>query len=182
MLHRSNQDEQDLVAVGLLRGINVGGNRIIKMATLRDLCERAGFRSVATLLQSGNVVFRLGQDQLPFAAARLEEEIERDAGFRPRVMVRTLPELEQVVLANPFEGRADVEAAKLLVFFLDSAPNDSPVVAGPETMVVNGREAYVYFPQGVGQSKLVPERALKTDCTGRNWNTVLRLLQLAKGT
>jgi len=178
------------VVILLLRGINVGGHHKIKMETLRALCESLGMTEVRTYIQSGNIVGKAGQ-QAPGALSRqLEDAIERQEGFRPGVVARTLAELRTVMVQNPFAGRSDVLPNRLAVVFLAADPGDAAraevraMDLQPEELVIEGREMYIHFPTGMGSSKLpMPkiERILKTQGTARNWNTVEKLLAMADG-
>ncbi|HBY63992.1 MAG TPA: hypothetical protein DEH78_29565, partial [Solibacterales bacterium] len=137
---------------------------------------------VRTYIQSGNVVFRTRRTA--HLASRLEDAIEAAAGFRPAVMVRTAAELRAVAAANPFP--AGFDPAKLAVHFLSAPPGAQlPEIATPggETMHLAGRELFVYYPEGMGRSKLPVarlERALGVISTARNWNTLLQLIDLAE--
>lgn len=176
------------VHVALLRGVNLGGHNQIGMETLRDICVSLKLRSPRTYIQSGNVVFGAREADLGKLAARIESAIEKRCGFRPSTILRTAAEMREVVARNPFAGRAELDPAKLAVFFLADAP--SPEVAtktqainvGPEEIRVDGRELFVYFPDGQGRSKLLPalERTLKLPATARNWNTVNKLLTMCE--
>lgn len=174
----------------LLRGINVGGHHKIKMEALRALCESLGMTEVRTYIQSGNVVGKAGK-QAPGALSRqLEDAIEKQEGFRPGVVARTAAELSAVIGQNPFAGRGDVLPNRLAVVFLATDPGDAARAAvramdhQPEELAIAGREMYIHFPNGMGNSKLpMPkiERILKTQGTARNWNTVEKLLEMAGG-
>ena len=178
-----------ITTICLLRGVNVGGNNQIKMDALRALCESLKLRGVKTYVQSGNAVFRAPDSAWPTLARRIEDAIEKNAGFRPDVILRTLPELRDVVARNPFAAREGVEPAKLLVTFLGEEPGAEArekirsLKAGPEELVLSGSELYIYFPNGQGQSKLsiapLDRGAGKIKWTGRNWNTVTKLVELA---
>src|SRR5829696_1170349 len=100
-----------------LRGINVGGNKKIGMAQLREALERHGYGDVKTLLQSGNVVLDKATPEA------LEKLIEEEFGLQVRVMTRTNSQLRKVIEANPFKQHED-EPAKLGVAFLDRAPGN----------------------------------------------------------
>jgi len=175
--------------VCLLRGVNVGGHNKIKMDELRGLSESLGLRDPQTYVQSGNVVFATGERNLARLAARIESAIEKKLGFRPSVVLRTAAELREVIAANPFAGRREVEPGKLLVTFLATDPGPDARAAvlrlecHPEELRANGRELYIYFPNGMGRPKLKwpqVDKALKTAWTGRNWNTVIQLLEMAE--
>jgi uncharacterized protein (DUF1697 family) len=178
------------VVISMLRGVNVGGKRKIKMEVLRALYESLGLRDAQTLLQSGNVVFRTERRDLIALTEQIEDAIERKFGFHSDVILRTSAELRDVVARNPFAKRAGVDASKLLVSFLVSDPgaearaNVLRIKTDPEELRIHGREAYIYFPNGMARPKLsmaVVERTLKTSWTGRNWNTVRKLMEMAEG-
>ncbi len=177
------------VLICLLRGVNVGGHHKIKMEDLRALCASLKLRDAQTCVQSGNVVFRTRETDLPRLARRLEDAIERTCGFRPDVIMRTCAELRDVIARNPFAGRGGIESNRLLVTFLAADPGDDArarvraIQTNPEELHIDGRELYIYYPDGMGRSKLtaaVLDRALKTSGTGRNWNTVTKLLEMAE--
>src|SRR5271157_3543519 len=176
------------VVISMLRGVNVGGHNKIKMDALRNLYESLGLRDAKTYVQSGNVVFRTDAKDLAMLAKRIEDAIERKVGFRLGVILRTTSDLRDTIARNPFAKRRGIDASKLLVTFLAAAPSPEArdeilrVKAGPEEVRIAGRELYVYFPDGMGRSKVWPaiEKALKKSGTGRNWNTVTKLLEIAE--
>jgi uncharacterized protein (DUF1697 family) len=171
------------VLVAMLRGVNLGSARRIKMDELRAVYESLGLHAVRTHLQSGNVVFQAARG---IAAARLEDAFEKRFGFRSEVYLRTPAELKDVVDRNPFPG---AEGSKLGVCFLAADPGDEArrkalaLETPPEKMHAEGRELYVYFPNGMGRPKLnmaAVGRALGGSGTMRNWNTVVKLLEIAE--
>jgi len=177
------------VFVSLLRAVNVGGHGKIQMAALRALYADLGFEDVASYVQSGNLVFRSRARDPRRVAKTIEDGIEARFGFRPPVMIRTAAEMAQVAAENPFAGRAEVESKQLMVTFLTASPTQAAAkrLAGVrrvrEELVLRGRELYVWFPDGIGRSKLsgaAIEKALGTAGTGRNWNTVTKLLELTQ--
>lgn len=161
--------------VALLRGINVGGNRVIKMTDLRAMFERAGATNVETYIQSGNVVFTHALR----STAKLTAQLEAALGLV--VVVRTAAEMAAVVEANPYP-KADPKA--LHVFFLRNvAPIDlDPERFFPEKWQVVGQQLYLFLPNGVGRSQLVGKLMRKppvNDATARNWRTVETLVALS---
>ena len=174
--------------IALLRGVNVTGRNMISMEVLRDICVTLKLRNPRTYIQSGNVVFRSPETDPAKLATRLESAIEKRCGFRPSVMVRTAAEMRDVVARNPFADRKDLDPAKLVVFFMAMQPNPevsqkvTAISVGSEEIRADGRELYIYFPDGQGRSKLPPtlDRTLKLPATARNWNTVNKLLDLAE--
>ena len=176
------------VVVSLLRGVNVGGHHAIKMDALRALYESLRLDDPRTYVQSGNVVFRTRERDLAKLAQRVENAIERKFGFRPAIIVRTSSEMRDVVAENPFAARQDIEPSKLIVTFLAHDPGREVrdkllkiKTDGEELRIIRSRELYLYFPSGMGRSKLpaLLERTLPTPGTARNWNSVTKLLEMA---
>ena len=177
------------VIVSMLRGINVGGHNKIKMEALRALYESLGLQDPQTYVASGNIVFRTKAQGLAALAKRIENAIEQNSGFRSRVILRTTSELKDAVARNPFRTRRGIEPNKLLVMFLESHPAAEAleqvlkIKADPEEMHIHRREVYIYFPNGMARPKLswvTVEKKLKTAGTGRNWNSVIKLLEMAE--
>ncbi len=168
--------------ISLLRGVNVGGHHKIKMDELRALYESLGLRDPQTYVQSGNVVCESKERNLAALAGKIETAIEKKFGFRPDVVLRTASEMRDVVTRNPFAKRKDTNPSKLIVFFLTRDPGEFAITTEREEVHFRGRELYIYFPDGMGRSKLVPvlSRALKNTGTARNWNTVTKLLAMAE--
>jgi uncharacterized protein (DUF1697 family) len=163
------------VVISMLRGVNVGAHHRIGMADLRAVYESLGYRDVQTYVQSGNVIFRARGA----SAARIEDAVEKKFGFRPAVILRTTEELRDAIARNPFDTAAP---SRLLVYFLAGDPAIAAFASAPEEVRVNGREVYIYFPNGMARPKLsmtALDKALKVAGTGRNWNTVTKLLEIA---
>lgn len=169
----------------LLRGINLGPNRRIPMAALRDLFSGAGYKGVRTYVQSGNVVLSGGES--PAAAARHAETlIAGEFGFDVNVVVRTREELAKVLAHDPL-GDVATEPKRYQVTFLESPLSDQvsdellSLQVDPERIVIHGRELYTWHPEGVARSKLWARTAgkgLGVVATARNWTTVTKLLEM----
>jgi uncharacterized protein (DUF1697 family) len=173
--------------VALLRGVNVGGQKLVPMAKLRELAAELGLSDPRTLLQSGNLVFRTRTRRTADLEASLERAIHEGLGVETRVLVRTAEEWSAAVESNPFHDEAVRDPGHLLLHVMKAAPSRAGVdalvaaVAGRERVHVHGRHAYLVYPDGVGRSKLtisVLERHLAAAGTARNWNTVLKLRAL----
>ncbi|SDC39993.1 Uncharacterized conserved protein, DUF1697 family [Sanguibacter gelidistatuariae] len=178
----------------LLRGVNVGGNRSVPAAVLRAIGTDAGFEAPATLLNSGNLVLGAGRPGTPAAAcstaddaARLvRDELGSRLGLEVDVVVVTHADLDAVVAANPFPQESATEPSKVLVTFYLDPPDPERLAAidltgFPERMVWAGGVGIAHYPGGAGTSKLTPaflRRAVGSDGTARNWNTVLKLREL----
>ncbi len=177
------------VIISMLRGVNVGGHNKIKMEALRALYESLKLRDAQTYVQSGNVIFRTDERDVSRLTKRIEDGIERKFGFRPSVILRTAAEMKDVIAKNPFAKRRGIEPSKLLVSFLASDPGEEAqekvrqMKCDPEELRIEGRELYIYFPNGMGRSKLSLarlEKTLKTPGTGRNWNSVTKMMEMAE--
>jgi uncharacterized protein (DUF1697 family) len=175
------------VYVSMLRAVNVGGTSRIKMDALRAVYESLGLADVRTLLQSGNVVFRSRLTDRQRLAKRIMQEIERRFDLQLEVMLRTLAEVASIVDRGPVLA-PHADKSKLLVMFLSSVPDAAAQEALmkwhkskelKELLAVRGPEIYLYYPDGVGRSKLtnaVIESKLDTWGTARNWNTLIKLV------
>ena len=169
--------------VGLLRGVNVGGKNKMAMTELRALVESLGHTEVSTFIQSGNVIFTARRT---VTSKSLEAAIEKQFGIDITVVLRTAPELEKVVKANPFP---DVDRSKLHVGFMAKKPTPAAVAKldpdeyAPEQFAIHGAELYLHLPNGMGRTKLPAyiDRRVKVPTTIRTWNTVTKLLELATG-
>jgi len=170
--------------VALLRGINVGGNKKVKMAELKALLEKLGLENPATLLQSGNVVFSgKGKSEEEFERL-LEAETEKVLGVKCDYFVRTAAEWHRLIKANPYPEMAEKDPSHLLVICLREVPDKEALkavqeaVKGPEEMTAVGNHLFVTYPEGIGTSTLPKTpgwNKLGACGTGRNWNTVLKL-------
>jgi uncharacterized protein (DUF1697 family) len=174
--------------IALLRGINVGGHRSVGMTDLRNFLAQLGFDDVRSLLQSGNLVFnsraRTGAELERFLEAESMKRFALEIDF----FVRAPEEWKSIIRQNPFRKEAELDPAHLVVMLLKSPPRAEDVaalqedVSGPELVRAKGRQLYAFYPKGIGRSRLtnaVIERRLGR-CTGRNWNTVLKLAIVAK--
>ena len=173
--------------VALLRGVNLGGNKMVAMAELRTMLEALGFSDVKTLLQSGNAGFR-GPARPP---ASLEQQLETAMTKHFKMScdyhVRTAAELRAIIDANPMPAEAKKDPSRFVVIFY-KAPLDKALVkaaqaaiTGREIVKADGRQLYMYYPDGQGTSKAgaVVGKILKVQGTARNWNTVLKLAAAA---
>ncbi len=131
---------------------------------------------------------KTNETNLPRIASKIENAIEQGFGFRPDVILRTSNELNDVIQRNPFAAQKDVDPSKLLVNFLASDPAPDvrekllAIQTSPDVMYPIGRELFIYFANGMGNSKLPTARISKvvgTPMTGRNWTSVLKLAEMA---
>jgi len=160
------------------------------MADLKAMFEALGCANVRTLLQSGNVVFEGGRRSGAALESLLEAETAKRLNLRCDYLVRSLAQWSALVAANPFPAEASRDPGHLVVMPLKTAPGKPEVVAlqaaiqGREVAKASGQTLYLFYPDGIGRSKLtisVIEKKLNTRGTCRNWNTTLKLLALAEG-
>jgi len=172
--------------VALLRGINLAGKNRLRMKDLAALFTDAGCGSVATYIQSGNVVFAASPVLARRIPALIEKAISNDFGFRVPVVTRTGRELRRIVRGNPFL-KAGADAETLHVAFLAGTPAAArakaldPDRSPPDAFSVRGREIYLHCPNGFARTKLTNayfDSKLGTTSTVRNWRTVETLLEL----
>jgi len=175
------------VCVAMLRGINVGGHKRIKMDQLRISFEALGFERVSTYIQSGNVVFKVAKGSPARLGKNIEERIVSDFGFSASVIVRTSAELSEIIAANPFLKQRGIDHEKLHVTFLSEIPAAPALkklaefTVAPDQSRCVGREIFLHLPNGFSASSLwkVPwEKALAVVTTTRNWRTVNALHQM----
>jgi uncharacterized protein (DUF1697 family) len=147
------------------------------MTNLRELVEGLGCTNVQTLLQSGNVVFRSSVSEAAMEQ-KLESAAAKELGLKTEFMVRSAAQWNAVVRGNPFPAEAKRDPGHLVVMVCKSAPGKDVKVTGArrEVVRVKGKEIYIVYPDGIGRSKL----KIGAVGTGRNWNTVLKLQELAK--
>lgn len=172
----------------MIRGINVGGHKIVKMDALRKSFEKLGFKDVQTYVQSGNVVAKAPKQVTVALEEKVRKQILKDFGHEVTVMVRSAEEMEAVIRANPFAKDASNDVTRLHVTFLSEIPESggvkllAKISAGADKYHCCGREVYLYCPGGYGESKLsnnALEKALSRNGTTRNWNTVNKLRDMA---
>jgi len=168
------------VYIALVRGINVGGTGLLAMKDLVAMCGKLGFTNARTYIQSGNAIFECGSKE-ETVRDKLEKALAVKMGKKFDVMVRTAAELRATLEANPFP---DKEPNKVNVFFLTGKPPAEQLrgLTGPagEQVRAGKREIYVYYPEGMGRSKLkLPLNGAAA--TVRNINTVAKLTALAEG-
>ena len=174
-----------MIAVVLLRGVNLGPSRRLAMADLRALLADVGYDDAVTLLQSGNVVLTTGKTSAKLKR-ELEGQIAAGLGLETEVFVRTRDELAEVVARDPLRDVADNPSRYLVNFLSRKAGADvkrklADFDVAPERFAVSGREIYSWHPNGIHGSKLASllgERRLGISATARNWNTVTKLLAL----
>lgn len=177
------------IYIAMLRGINVGGHKKVKMDQLRRSFEALAFEQVHTYIQSGNVVFKAGKVSGATLSKRIEEKIIADFGFAVSVICRSADEMCGIIEGNPFLKQRGIDLEKLHVTFLSQAPATQSIktveelIAPPDQARFLGKEIYFYLPNGVSGSVLMKrpvDRLLGVITTTRNWRTVNTLHVMCK--
>jgi uncharacterized protein (DUF1697 family) len=175
--------------VALLRGINVGGKRIVPMAELRAIAEKLGFGDVETYIQSGNLIFSGGGG--PAAAERaLEQAIEKRMGFFVDVLVREAATWKKYAAKTPFPDAAQARPNLLHLALCKQKPGPGALTllrerATTERIELAGDALWIDFKDGVARSKITPallDRAVGSCVTARNYKTVQILRDTLLGT
>lgn len=173
--------------IALLRGINVSGQKLIKMADLQRHFVDVGALDVRTYIQSGNVVFNHAEKSPAKLRPILERHLTAKLGFEVPVLVKTTKEFAAIAADNPYNTGLPEFGKRMYVCFFEKPPMTSaiadiqPLTSDVERLVVKGPVGYAYYADGLGRAKLastIIERKLGM-ATLRNWNTVTALLDLA---
>lgn len=175
--------------VALLRAVNLGPHNKVSMANLREIAGELGFANAKTLLQSGNLVFEDPKSRKPAELERLLEKAVADkCGVTTEIFVRDAFEWAKIVDANPFTDEAKKDPGHLVIACgRQKIPADrvaalQRAIPGREKVRAVDRELYVYYPDGIGRSRLTASLMAKhlggSAGTGRNWNTVQRIRAL----
>ncbi len=172
--------------IAFLRGINVSGQKKIKMADLRRSLELAGLEKVQTYIQSGNLVFQSTEENTSALENKIRERITRDYGFDVPVMVMTANSIAQILEKDPFK---DLEGTSYKYYVLLKMKPDPERIAEFEAMRFENEQfvftdvcVYLYCAAGYGKAKLnnnFIERKLKVVATTRNLNTLTKMMALA---
>jgi uncharacterized protein (DUF1697 family) len=173
--------------LALLRGINVSGQKLIKMEDLRRLLTAAGFQNVATYIQSGNVFVDSEEKAKAKVGAQIKEIIKSAYGWDVGILMLDLPYLKRTVANNPFLKEQDVDLKQVYVAFLSDKPTADNLEKfnqfdiQNDIAILEGDVMYLKYFNGAGNTKLsnaLIENKLKVVSTSRNWNTTTKLLEL----
>lgn len=174
--------------IAFLRGINVGGRALVRMAALKNAFEEMGFKNVRTLLASGNVLFESGRTDKKAISGEigsgLKKLLRKDIG----VVLRSRSELEKIQAADPFRGIAVTPSIRFYVTFIGE-------ISGPRSLAIpysspqgdfrilraTATEVFSVLDlargKGTPEAMNVIEKEYGANVTTRNWNTVLKALR-----
>lgn len=174
--------------IALLRAINVGGTGKVAIADLRKLVEDEGFADVASYIASGNLVFTGDGRSTDAISQQLEAASGTKLGLKTDWILRAPAEWTAMIEANPFVEFSKATPSRYLVTVFKTEPDPArlgeveAIATLGEEMKLVGRALYICFPEGAGKSKLAGaaiEKRLGARGTARNWNTVLKLAEMA---
>lgn len=172
--------------ISILRGINVSGQKKIKMADLKNLYEGLGFKNVQTYIQSGNVVFEHREATATDLQQIIFDAIQNHYGFEVPNIILSLQVVETALKKNPFK---DID--KMYFTFLAETPTKENIEKlytysfDEEYYELIDKVVYFHSPNGAGRAKMSNnffENKLKVMATSRNLNTTRKLLEMAKFT
>ncbi len=177
--------------LSLLRGINVSGQKSIKMLDLKALYETLQFTNVTTYIQSGNVVFKSTETNTQKIAELISNAIKTQYHFDVPVTVITATNLYDIAHNNTYVINNNHSIETLHVTLLNTSPTIDKLTLlsagnyGADAYIINNTTVYLHCPSGYGTTKLSNnylEAKLKTSATTRNWKTILKLLEIVNAT
>ena len=165
----------------LLRGINVSGKNKLPMAELRDLLNDLGFQNVQTYIQSGNIILESDEGK-SVVCNKIKEGIQAKFGYDVPVIARTIPQWKKAIANYPFS----TDNTKIVAFvFLSKKVYETKIEVkdiNNDEYVIDNDMVYIHCSTGFGKTKLsnnLFERKLNVTATTRNYNSTLKLLELA---
>ena len=177
--------------IALLRGINVSGQKLIKMADLRKHLAELPFESIQTYIQSGNIVFQSEIDSKSELENLIHNKIKEKYGFEVPTLVKAPNDFIKALEKNPFKAEESEDPKRLYLTFLSKPPDKDKMTAlrdfdySPEKYVIDGDLVFFFSPHGYGKAKMNNnffEQKLKVSATTRNWKTVHILLEMGSKT
>lgn len=175
--------------IALLRGINVSGQKKVKMADLRQMLQRLGFQEVTTYIQSGNIVLKSDETQIGAIENKITQGINDAFGFEVPILVKPKREIQNILENNPFDNAEDIEANSIYFVLLKEMPESSLIEFfnkekyDSERFAIIDKCVYLCCKNGYGKAKLnnnLIERKLKVSATTRNYRTMTKLLEMSK--
>ncbi len=175
--------------ISLLRGINIGGHKKIKMDSLRENFSSLGYNNIKTYIQSGNILFCSKEEDKTKLEKDISSMIMDKYGFDIPVLVLNSAELNEVINNNPFANSINYNKEFIHITFLSNEAKeinfkeiDCKKESEDEYKIIN-KAIYLYLPKGYGNTKIHNnffEKLLKTQATTRNWKTCIELLEMSK--
>lgn len=173
--------------ISLLKGINVGGHKVIKMSDLQSLYQSLSYKNVITYIQSGNVIFETDIENTETITNDIESKIKEKYGFEVLVILITPENLQKIIDENPFEEENESIVRKCYIGFskkiipFENHQNIDANIYIPDEFIIKEDCIYIFYPNGAGKTKLnndILEKKLKIINTIRNLNTLQKILLL----
>ena len=174
--------------IALLRGINVSGQKKIRMVDLKAHLEELGWEGVLTYIQSGNVIFQCHEVDPVRAAEEITLKLKAKYGFDVPALVLEPQDLLYLIQNHPFIKDPDARTERLAVTFLFDFPRAEGIQKLEEMRQPNehfhldGKFIFLHYPDGFGRAVMSNnafEKALRTQATTRNWKTINKLYELS---
>lgn len=175
--------------IALLRGINVSGQKLIKMTELKTMFETIGFNNVTTYIQSGNVVFSSDEKEVSKIQQKIKQGILKSFGFDVDVQVLESSQLKKIKEGHPFLKENEEQFKAIYYTLLAEKPAKDLVnelnklVQTVEFFHITDDVVYCFYPNGYGNAKwhnVFFEKKLKVSCTTRNFNTMQKIIELSE--
>lgn len=176
--------------VAFLRGINVGGKKVIKMEALTRVFASLGFKNVRTFIQSGNVIFETAEANTHVLARKIEKKLHQSLGYEVPVVLRTFAQLGDILRLNPFKTVKPGSDVMMFVTFLVAEPDSKPrlplisFTENLEIVAIRDGAAFILCRRKKSGSFAFPnnflEKQLGVSATTRNWTTVNKIIALAQ--
>jgi uncharacterized protein (DUF1697 family) len=176
--------------IAILRGINVSGQKMIKMSELKKVFEELSFTNVKTYIQSGNIIFDAEMQNDQVLQQLIYDAVLKTFSFTVPIIILENKELKVIQEQNPFLSSRSEEITKLHVTFLDTIPKKELIGQLKEKAqflsgewIIDGKTIYLFCPDGYGKTKLSNnffENKLKVTATTRNWKTVNELVSMSE--
>jgi len=175
--------------IALLRGINVSGQKKIKMAELRASLETLSFTDITTYIQSGNIVFKSDMGSITDLENQIHNLLLKDFGFEVPVLIKTHDEMKVAFENNPYEKDGTKDPKLFAVVFLKNKPDLENIALlktydySPEEYILKDKIIYYYAAKGIGNAKMSNnffEKKLNVQATSRNWKTTQKLVELSE--
>jgi uncharacterized protein (DUF1697 family) len=176
--------------VGFLRGINVGGKRLIKMEELRRVVEALGLKNVRTFIASGNVLFETSQTNRDALARKIEKKLLTAFGHDVPVVLQTIDELKDLLRTGPFKKIKPSADAMLCVTLFAGEPKAGlklplkSAIENLEVLAIKNRAAFILCRRKKNGMFSFPnnffEKEFGVVATTRQWNTIVRIVDFAE--
>jgi uncharacterized protein (DUF1697 family) len=175
--------------VAFLRGINVSGQKIIKMTELCRMFQDMGFKKVKTYIQTGNVIFDTASANTKTLTSKIEKDLQKQLGYKVTVVLRTIPEIETILTNNPFKKLKLKDNERIYITLLSGVPTSAAIAelgsvqSDVDTLMVQKSEVYILCRGGYGESVFsnnLVEKKLNLSATTRNLNTMVKVTQVQR--